>query len=81
MRGEAQCLSEKGGAMKGKFLKLRGRMTEMGFSRESLSKEIGMTYQCLCRRLSGATDFTLTEMETICKVLNITDPEVYFFEQ
>ena len=67
--------------MKGKFPKLRGRMTEMGFSRETLAEAIGMNYQSLCRRLSGATDFTLTELKTICKVLNITEPEVYFFEQ
>ena len=67
--------------MKGKFLKLKGRITEMGFNRESFADAIGMNYQSLCRRLSGATDFTLKELIIICKVLNITEPEVYFFEQ
>lgn len=56
-------------------------MTEMGYSRETFAEEIGMNYQSLCRRLNGTTDFSLKEMQTICKVLNITDPALYFFEQ
>ena len=67
--------------MKNRFLKLKGRMTEMGFSRETLARAVGMNYQSMCRRLSGATDFTLKEVEAICRVLEIGDPTAYFFEK
>ena len=67
--------------MKDKFLKLKGRMTEMGYTRPEFAKAMGLNYQSLNRRLNGTTDFTLTELVTISKLLNITDPALYFFEQ
>ena len=62
-----------------RFNKLKGRMVEMGYNQRSLSRAIGLNYTQLSRRMTGQTDFSLTEVIAICKVLNITDPQVYFF--
>ena len=54
---------------------LRGKIAEKGYTQEKLAKEVGIS-----RKLLGKREFTLTEVVSICKVLDIADPVNIFFK-
>ena len=51
---------------------VRAEMARHQHSQASLAELIGMRQQALSRRLSGRTDFTVTELATIASALNTT---------
>ena len=53
---------------------LRAKMTECGYSQGQVASLIGMHCNSLSRKIKGESDFTLTEVRKLCRVLRITDP-------
>ncbi len=45
---------------------LVGEMASRGDTQKSLAKILGMTYASVCRRLSGKTEWNISEIEKIC---------------
>lgn len=44
-----------------------------GLKRSFIAKELGITRGSLYNKLNGISDFNLTEVVTLCRVLSITD--------
>lgn len=55
--------------------KLRGAIAEAGLSAERLGKKVGMSKTTIHSRMQGRSSFRLDEVNKICEVLNITDPD------
>lgn len=62
------------------FAKLKGRLREKGYSQNSLAKEIGITVQALNAKLNGRSSFTISEAINISKILDIKEPQEFFFD-
>jgi DNA-binding Xre family transcriptional regulator len=61
--------------------KLRGRMTEKGYTIRKLAQEIGVHENTLSHKLYSETYFTAAEILQICELLDIQKNEIcnYFF--
>lgn len=57
---------------------LRAKMTECGYSQGQVASLIGMHGNTLSRKVKGESDFTLTEVRKLCRVLRITAPARVF---
>lgn len=66
--------------MKVDFSRLKGRMAEMGMNMSAMANALGISRTSFSLKMNGKREFTLTELRTICKVLNITDADPYFFD-
>ncbi|WP_251613000.1 helix-turn-helix domain-containing protein [Senimuribacter intestinalis] len=60
---------------------LRGKIAEKGYNQKLLAEKVGMSSNSLSRKISGKREFTLSEMISICKVLEIDDPKAIFFNR
>lgn len=62
------------------YPKLRGRMSEYGYTTKSLGEAIGVTQTCFSNKLTRRSMWTLPEAYKIMKVLDIpiSDIETYF---
>lgn len=63
------------------YSKLLGRMTEFGYTQDSLAKEIGISATTMSLKLNNRSFFGQREIRAICKVLKIDmcDIGAYFF--
>lgn len=61
--------------------KLKGRIVEKGYNLSSFSCAVKMSRPCLRHRLNGISEFKVSEIERICKLLDISCEELseYFF--
>ncbi len=61
--------------------KLKGRITEKGYTLSEFSEIIGMSRPSMRKRINALADFKLSELERICEVLEISKAEIgeYFF--
>ena len=61
--------------------KIKGKIVENGFTLETLANAIGMSRQTLSKKIKGRKEFTISEVEAICRELKISDDELvsYFF--
>lgn len=50
---------------------IRGTMKRKKMSQEEVAYRLGMERSCLARRLSGQTEWTLSEFILVCEVLEI----------
>lgn len=57
---------------------LRAKMAECGLSQGKTAALIGICENSLTRKLSGERDFKLSEVRSLCRVLNISDPARVF---
>ena len=57
---------------------LRAKMTEYGYSQGQVASLIGMHGNTLLRKVNGESEFTLSEVRKLCRVLRITDPARVF---
>ena len=60
--------------------KLKGRMTEKGYTIRKLSDEAGIPLTTLSYKLNGLTEFKASEMYTLCQILDIKNVKEYFFD-
>lgn len=61
------------------FCKIRGRMAELGISQERLAKMLGISLQSLNAKLNERRQFTLEEVIKTIQLLDIANPNEYFF--
>ena len=63
------------------YSKLLGRIKEKGYTQGEFAEAIGKTHSTFSLRLSGNGNFTQTEMELACEVLDLSKSEIgtYFF--
>ena len=63
------------------YSKLLGRIKELGYTQETLAKEIGKNKSTLNSKLKGRFPFSADEIDAICRALDIPNEEVgaYFF--
>ena len=75
---EGQQMSNKG---KKQFLKIKARLVEKNLRQSDLAKHLGISTQSLNRKLNGISDFRLSELEEIAKILDIDEHQYreYFF--
>lgn len=59
--------------------KIKGLMAENGISQQRLAFMIGMSTPSLNAKLQEKREFTVSEAQKICEVLDISDVESYFF--
>lgn len=66
---------------KRKFLKIKARLVEKGLKQSDLAKQLGISLPALNRKLNGISDFRLSELEEIAKILDIDEHQYkdYFF--
>lgn len=72
----------KGGAkMKYKYLKLRGRITELFENQGKFAKVLGLSENSVSKKLTCSTGFSQEDIEKWAELLNIPQDEygVYFF--
>lgn len=55
---------------------LKGIMAEKGFTQTAIAKRIGMNKNTLSSRMRGRSSFRVDEIDRICSVLDIIDPEL-----
>jgi DNA-binding Xre family transcriptional regulator len=55
--------------------KLNALIDYKGIKKIWLADQLGITQQTLINKLSGANDFKLQEVNTLCKILNISEKE------
>ena len=69
--------------MKFNHAKLIGRMREMAFTQEKLSRGIEINESTLNAKLNGKSYFTTEEIDKICDLLRIPNEEigVYFYSR
>lgn len=65
------------------YAKLLGRIKECGYTQKTLAEKIGINQGTMSEKLNNKFAFTVTEMDAIRKVLNITKKEIgdYFFAE
>lgn len=63
------------------FSKLRGRIAEKGFTRALIAKRLGVSEPTLRAKMSGKTDWKLSEIYMLMFILDISAEEIgaYFF--
>lgn len=53
-----------------KYPELVGEMAKNGDTQKSIAKLLGITYSSVSRRLSGEIDWTIGDIEKLCKYFN-----------
>ncbi len=68
--------------MKFNYSKLLGLLKEKGKTQEDLAVIIGRSKSTVNLKINGKANFTIAEMDKICKALDIAKNEIgtYFFE-
>ena len=63
------------------YSKLQGRIKEKGFTQKSLSAAVGISESHLCQKLSGNYPFKQSDIQNICRELDINALQIgeYFF--
>jgi DNA-binding Xre family transcriptional regulator len=75
LRGEFSPHFERKGGNKANVEKLNALIDYKGIKKIWLADQLGITQQTLINKLSGANDFKLQEVNTLCKILNISEKE------
>ena len=67
--------------MKFNYAKLLGKIKERGLTQEQLAKGIRINRSTLSIKLNGQSSFSAKEIDSICRVLDISNDEIgaYFF--
>ncbi len=67
--------------MKYNYSKLLGKIKEQGFTQAKLADAIGINRGTLSAKLNGQYSFSVKEIDSICKELDISNNEIgaYFF--
>ena len=60
------------------LLKLRGKRVEAGYTQAELAQKIGLSLTTYRLKECGDREFTMSEINTILKLLNCTYEEIFF---
>ena len=58
---------------------IRGKIIGAGLTQAKTAELVGISSNSLSRKLTGQREFRLSEVCSLCNVLDITDPTPYFF--
>lgn len=61
--------------------KFRALVIEKGLTMEIVASKLGINQATLYRKMSGESDFYRGEIQTICAILEITNPNEIFFAE
>ena len=53
---------------------VRAKIVECGLTQKQLAKALGMSSNALSRKLNENSDFTISEVRQMCRILHIKDP-------
>jgi putative phage repressor len=59
--------------------KLKGRMVEKKVTQGEMAKRLNVNISTLNAKLNKKREFTINEVITVCEILEITNPNDYFF--
>lgn len=59
--------------------KFKAKVIEKGLTMECIAHELGINQATLYRKMNGSSDFFRTEIQTLCVLLDITNPIEIFF--
>lgn len=59
--------------------RLKAKIIESGLTQAKVAKMLGISYQSLSYKINNRVDFKATEINRLCKILNISDKDDYFF--
>jgi len=69
------------GVLKLNKLKLEETMASKSISKSEMCAKLGISRSAFYRKLNCQTDFTLKEITSIMKILNLKTPNGIFFDQ
>lgn len=59
--------------------RLKAKIIESGLTQAKVAKMLGISCQSLSYKINNRVDFKATEINRLCKILNISDKDDYFF--
>lgn len=61
--------------------KLREKIDESGYKMRYIANKLGITYQGFLKKVNNETEFKISEVNTLCKILSISNDDmmVIFF--
>ena len=59
--------------------KLKAKLLEKGYTIQKIANEIGISYQSFSYKLNNKREFVASEIDKLCKILDISDKDAYFF--
>lgn len=60
-----------------KYPELVGEMAKHGDTQESIGKLLGLAYSSVCRRLTGKTEWSISEIDKLCDYYNKSYEELF----
>ena len=54
---------------------LRGKIVSNGFTQRTLAQKMGMSENSLCAKITGKSEFDLSQVMRLCDLLKIVSPE------
>lgn len=57
------------------------RLRAMGLSQKEVSKELGMSQQTFARKLENKSEFKMSEIATLSKILDVPMTSALFFRE
>lgn len=61
------------------YSKLLGRIRERALTQAEVAQKIGVSPATLNKKLRGHTEFTQSEIGSLCKLLGVCDKEIYAY--
>ena len=61
------------------YSKLLGRIRERALTQAEVAQKLGVSPATLNKKLRGHTEFTQSEIGSLCKLLGICDKEIYAY--
>lgn len=59
--------------------KLKAKIMESGLTQEKVAKMLGISCQSLSYKINNKIDFKATEINNLCRILDISNKDDYFF--
>lgn len=60
---------------------VRAKIKEKGVTQDFVAKSMGISTNPLSRKLLGKREFRLSEILSLCEILDIENPQVVFMEK
>ncbi len=58
---------------------LKAKLIEKNYKQSEIASKLGVSLQTFSYKLHNKIEFKASEINELCKILNITDKDAYFF--